>query len=632
MEGNNHEHCQHCYKANCNATKVCKIIYCECGFRFHECKSMEHSLLCYKETVPCPNAFYGCPVKLKRSRISNHLNICPASILVCTMQWNRYPLYSKSRLSWVPFFQPNPVLVKGHLDVELALRDQEVLQEMFKKRLRKGKAKVDILRSNNCTTNEEGEKNSKNVDTRRIDMAMALSALEHKLKPFKFISEASQVNFDASSHDHSLNTKTKQGGFTLELRASDFESGTEMLRPDSPRAAVLCENISSATRLTTANKDQDQLIERDEELHVSPVAAVGYDNGNYDNNSNANEASENTREILRLCLENNKEIIKENGTDHQFNQYTKSVTTGSNKGNYCQFTSTTNNYLTTKNNHEQKYETTEILTPEELETKNETTASFEQEESNITDVEMTSEMGEMNQENHNLPKPPKFAHIYLKEPLGLNVMLETLPKFQKQAPLYSIPCNQVFRRNEYGSHFKNVHSEIHGGLNGWVEHRCPFAQYGCTFIHHRLLPNNQCGRVTFDKELGSFGVRHSIPNKDDEPFNKDCPHHITMETSNDYFSSLPLEILESIADMLDGFTLCHLSRSSKLLRQVCQRVLEKKGLVSLVWEKRIYDNGSWSWCIRHKVNKTLPYPTRRIVIHNTSNYQIISFEICNYDH
>jgi len=617
MEEDNHEHCQHCYKANCNATKVCKLVFCECGFRFHECKSKEHSLLCYKETVRCPNAFYGCPAKLKRSKISNHLVVCPASIIFCTMQWNRYPLYSKSRLSWVPFFQPNPVLVKGHLDVELALRDQKVLQEMFKKRLRKGKAKVDILRSNNCKDSEDGDKNSKNVDTRRIDMAVALSALEHKLKPLKFISEASRGNLDASSHDHTLKTKMKEEDFTLQLRVNDFESGSEMLRPDSPRAAVLCDNITSTSRITTNNKDEKQLIERDEEIS-SGATHIAYDNANDNDNGNGNDASENTREILRICLENNKETIK--ASDYQCNQNIKSITTGNNRGTYCQPTSTTNNLLISKNNHEPNSESTRISTQEELETKIETTPSFEQKESSMiaetkADKKLCQEIEGINQEYQDLPKPPKFADIYLKEPLGLNVMLETLPKFQKQAPLYSIPCNQVFRRNEYGCHFKNVHSEIHGGLNGWVEHRCPFAQYGCTFIHHRLLPNDQCGRVTFDKELGTFGVRHCIPNKDDEPFNKDCPHHITMETNHDHFSSLPLEILESIADMLDGFTLCHLSRTSKLLRQVCQRVLEKKGLVSFVWEKRIYDNGSWSWRVRHKVNMyLLPIPIRGDVI------------------
>lgn len=601
MDEHFHElHCEHCHKVNCNVSNVCRMVSCrlECGFRFHECKSYEHSLVCGKETVPCINAVYGCPAKLKRSIISSHLDVCPASIIFCTMQWNRYPLYSRSRLSWVPFFQPNPVLVKGHLDVELALRDQKVLQDMFKKRLRKGKEKIDILRLNNgFKDGEDTEKNVKHVDTRRIDMAMALSALENKLKPLKFISEAAEGYRDAPNHSLELKTKQDVHDFNLELKVNDYERGSEMLRPDSPRAAILCANINSTTRLTTNNTDEDQLSERDKDLtSATPM-----------NTNNTNEASKNTREILRLCLETNKESIMGNTIDCQCNDNTKTTSAGNNRGNYCNYPSTQINQSTTDNNEKQ---TTGILNQEESRLTNgseSTPSQLVQEESSITDVEQTSNQNNEEMDQQDLPKPPKFVDIYLKEPLGLNVMLETLPKFQKQAPLYSIPCNQVFRRDEYGNHFKNVHSEIHGGLNGWVEHRCPLAQYGCTFIHHRLLPNNQCGRVTFNKELGSFGVRHCIPNKDDEPFNKECPHHITMETDHDYLSSLPLEILETIADLLDGFTLCHLSRASKLFRQVCQRVLEKKGLVSLEWEKRIYDNGTWSWQVRHKVNTSLPY-------------------------
>ncbi len=43
------------------------------------------------------------------------------------------------------------------------------------------------------------------------------------------------------------------------------------------------------------------------------------------------------------------------------------------------------------------------------------------------------------------------------------------------------------------SHFppplvQNVHSDIHGGLNNWLEARCPLAAYGCGFAFRRLYP------------------------------------------------------------------------------------------------------------------------------------------------
>lgn len=209
-----------------------------------------------------------------------------------------------------------------------------------------------------------------------------------------------------------------------------------------------------------------------------------------------------------------------------------------------------------------------------------------------------------------IPSPPTHLPIYLDQPLGLNVVVETLPKFQKQFPMYSIPCNQVFRRDEYSGHFKNVHSDIQGGLNGWLEHRCPLAQYGCTFVRYRLLPHSQNGAVIFNQELGSFGIKpceHAAGvvaaslaggrSSTDSP----SKGHMPAKSNLDLLTTLPLEILEKIASQLDGFSLCNFSRTCKLLREVSRNVLETKGMVLFEWEKRIYDNGSWSWRIRQKV-------------------------------
>jgi F-box protein 30 len=76
-----------------------------------------------------------------------------------------------------------------------------------------------------------------------------------------------------------------------------------------------------------------------------------------------------------------------------------------------------------------------------------------------------------------------------------------------------------------------------------------------------------------------------------------------METDSDFLSSLPTEILDKIAEMLDGFSLCNFSRTSKMLREISQRIVERKGMVTLEWEKRIHDDGLWSWQIRQKVWK-----------------------------
>nr|CAD7394798.1 unnamed protein product [Timema cristinae] len=49
----------------------------------------EHSLLCPNEKVPCINAGNGCPAIMFRYKRARHLEVCPASVVVCTMEWSR---------------------------------------------------------------------------------------------------------------------------------------------------------------------------------------------------------------------------------------------------------------------------------------------------------------------------------------------------------------------------------------------------------------------------------------------------------------------------------------------------------------------------------------------------------------
>ena len=192
MEKKAHEHCESCYKQHCNAyDDICKTVRCEfgCSANMHSCKMADHKTVCQKIKVPCINAGYGCPAILPREKVKCHLEVCPASVTMCTMEWNRSPIYSKSRLSWVPFFQPNPILIRGQHDVELTIRDQRVLQDLIRQRMKRGKAKVDKLRANRDVTSTARRKEVKRVSStpaecedRALSMALALSALEENIR------------------------------------------------------------------------------------------------------------------------------------------------------------------------------------------------------------------------------------------------------------------------------------------------------------------------------------------------------------------------------------------------------------------------------------------------------------------
>ena len=89
------DHCRRCYNIRrCKFKKQCPVIKCKlnCGRRFHQCKLKEHLILCVNIKRPCINSQYGCRLKLTATQMRNHLEKCPASTVICTMEWNRRPL------------------------------------------------------------------------------------------------------------------------------------------------------------------------------------------------------------------------------------------------------------------------------------------------------------------------------------------------------------------------------------------------------------------------------------------------------------------------------------------------------------------------------------------------------------
>ncbi|CAM4682873.1 hypothetical protein PO909_013565 [Leuciscus waleckii] len=175
--------------------------------------------------------------------------------------------------------------------------------------------------------------------------------------------------------------------------------------------------------------------------------------------------------------------------------------------------------------------------------------------------------------------------------LRLDLTLEQLVPRPSWAPregsMFTFECGQLFRREEFLSHFRNVHGDIHSGLNGWMEHRCPLAYYGCTYSQRRLSPSTQGSKVVHDRHLRSFGVK---------PISKPV-----IVPKCDHLSGLPFEVLQHVARFLDGFGLCQLSMVSRTMRDVCASLLQSRGMVVVQWEKKQYLDGRRSWQIKDKV-------------------------------
>jgi hypothetical protein len=177
-------------------------------------------------------------------------------------------------------------------------------------------------------------------------------------------------------------------------------------------------------------------------------------------------------------------------------------------------------------------------------------------------------------------------------------------------------CAQVFRRDEYASHVRNIHTEIDAGLDGWLERRCPLASYGCKVSITAKYPNFN-SQIVYNPILESFGMQPYIPDilcryNIDHPASRSSkvegqPNEgESVLAKSTYYSlvNLPMEILEYIALYLDGFSLSNLALSCRVLRQVCYNVLPEKGVVIQQWSRQSLESKT-HWYLANKVSLTI---------------------------
>lgn len=179
-----------------------------------------------------------------------------------------------------------------------------------------------------------------------------------------------------------------------------------------------------------------------------------------------------------------------------------------------------------------------------------------------------------------LPSNP--PELPLLTTLGLDLSIECIPRYQsKPKSMYTFVCAQDFRRDEFAWHYRNWHSEIHGGLDGWIEQRCPLARYGCSFARRRMFPVSPDHRIIYSSIVESFGVTRT-------------PQDTARKHDELSLTDLPFEVLRAVASYLDGFSLCHLSVTCHLLREVARSLLYNRGLVTAHWQK-----SQQGWIITH---------------------------------
>ncbi|CAI5454497.1 unnamed protein product [Caenorhabditis angaria] len=135
LDNIHHTHCSYCINSSCE-NEICIIEKCQfCHIRLHHCKIEEHvAEICRKVTVKCLNNQFGCDKLLCRDKMSCHLEICPASIVVCTRDRSRRCCIQSSKLELKKLgkqYKLNEFHENMDFDIKLATQDQNSIIKSY---------------------------------------------------------------------------------------------------------------------------------------------------------------------------------------------------------------------------------------------------------------------------------------------------------------------------------------------------------------------------------------------------------------------------------------------------------------------------------------------------------------------
>ncbi|KAK6972991.1 F-box only protein 30 [Biomphalaria glabrata] len=655
-----HSHCIRCRQVNCtqfadNVT-ACVIVTCElCGWRCHECKQGEHQLTCPEERVQCVNKEYGCPHVLKRSRMSSHLPVCPASVVCCAEEWSRWPMHAKDKGMRLPLPNVKTYLDCGQLDVGLAMRDQRML--------------IDSLRAPHKL-----RRTLRNHLTQKYPAA----PLTHRNSSFDSDAAASADTSQTVSDDETdapWDLSKLHPGLKESIRSRLFKVTKETT-----------DSLASALEVASMG------------MHSSPARVLGVTEGGDSHDISCALCRGSPETDLSV-----KSVINEDTTSDNKQDLPESIKNGE-----CieKFTSFDSGDRSTRASQSADRSLRSSRSSDRFSDTSMRSKSILQD---FGGTQLYKLLGYL---------PEEGPEIHLGKMLGVNIGFECINKYvAKPASMYTFICAQNFRRDEYRWHFKNVHLEIHQGFSGWLEQRCPLAQLGCTYSFHRMEPTQPNRQLHHSPLLESFGLKSTVqpmqvtrsrkvaPDnhccsaisskiskecqeatikkdtiQEESACNKKTPsindlvsvdkdfqlltpdqfnlcHTISEDAGNKSESktaptesqhrdgnslmrvkptvytavnwdskvlfqydveednedkqdeqhtslslaSLPFEILQHIAQHLDSFSLCNLSLTCHLLRDVCCSLLNDHGIVLLNWQRQKLAEGSgYTWRVASK--------------------------------
>ncbi|KAJ8342735.1 hypothetical protein SKAU_G00326630 [Synaphobranchus kaupii] len=614
-----HRHCEMCFSRHCRApveiSVSCTTISCRllCGAVFHLCKEEEHQLLCPNEKVPCLNAHYGCPFTMLRSKRAQHLEVCPASVVCCSLEWNRWPTEEANAV-----FYDN-ILKEQHseeqLDLSMALRDQKHLfsslkmKAVFAELIEKVEepCPMELAGAMAGIASEDGASTS--IPS---GMSQCVDPNDPEMQ------ELTQEEREALAKNREVTGLEKynlwEKMFSMEKGGCDY--AVQTVANQKPG-----EEKTSSQQMTALQEmpqeNYDMLSD------VTKTDLVPWQEEAMDRQGKGVSMPDNSK-----CLAHNGNMMVEIGQiapcapkpKHFVYSYLepmqiKTVRTFKIPTSFRAKQSRIRNPSTIRKISE-AVDTSDLgVSIEDIPKWDEIQATLlcalEKElrghlisEPSSADA-LLSDIGTQTYDFLSAPfkQDDSLADIAPDRALKLHVQINAdcvTSRHNKVSSAFTFLCSHFYRRDEFPSHFKNVHSDIQSCLNGWFEQRCPLAYLGCTYSQKRFQPSTQRATVTYNQELSTFTLRPEV-----SPSLYQGVKTVTPERKRarnlDSLSRLPFEVLVHIAGFLDSFTLSQLALVSRLMRDVCETLLQERGMVSLKWEKKTYAHGRSCWKSRKKV-------------------------------
>ncbi|XP_069928301.1 F-box only protein 40 isoform X2 [Oryctolagus cuniculus] len=637
-----HRHCEGCISRHCHVpvepSVSCLVISCRllCGATFHMCKETEHELLCPLEQVPCLNSEYGCPLSMSRHKLAKHLQVCPASVVCCSMEWNRWPNVDSETTLHENIMKETPS--EECLDTALALQDQKVLFRSLKM--------VELFPETRDATEEEPTMNG---ETNWEEMGGAVGGENSSLVPQGCLSAANGEVAELSQEEREALAKTKEG-----MALDKFGKWENMFSKEQAAAALANSSASCDSKskngpgreqdssdnnkadgegVAKGQEPQANQKQRDFLAAVEKTGLAPWQDGVLERLKTAVDAKDynmylvhNGRMLIHFgqmaaCTPKERDFVYGNLEA----QEVKTVYTFKVPVSYCGKRARVGDAMLSCRPSEHKaVDTSDLgITVEDLPKsdliKTTLQCALERELKGHVISESRSIDGlfmDFATQTYTF-EPEQFSSgtvladlLTTASPGGLHVELHSecvTRRHNKSSSAFTFTCNKFFRRDEFPLHFKNVHTDIQSCLNGWFQHRCPLAYLGCTFVQNHFRPPGQKAKVIYSQELKTFAIKPEVAPELSEGGKT---NHLSGRRgkSQNTLTSLPLELLQYIAGFLDSISLAQLSQVSVLMRNICATLLQERGMVLLQWKKKRYSHGGTSWKVHRQANLAVQQP------------------------